>query len=264
MRHWCIGLIFLGIHLFLAAMPCSGGTPTPTGSKPDFQLAHPPDIVLPPMVYTGPIMDDIGMKPITYTGPDLSDITMDPIHFSKATLAVSPPPALSRSSVKSAKAATWQAAPIPGTPPGVKILSPKPGQTVTGSVLLDVKITGWQGTPDVELSWWWSAPAPAGQWPSTPKSMTVVSSLNGKTRVTIPASAFPKDGRWRVAAVVKVSDKQRVSDDVSFNLAGVMPPPGKTIIIKKKPKQTLPSGTVKKPVAGKRIQLRPVGPLQPR
>jgi len=260
MRHWRFGLIFIAIHLVLAVMPCWGDVPTPTGSMPDVQFANPPDLVLPPVVYAGPALDDLGMKPITFTGPDLSDITLDPIHFSKATLVVNQSPALTRSSVKTAKAAALPVAPIPGKTPGVKILLPKPGQSIKGSVVLEVKITGWQGTPGVDLSWWWSAPAPAGQWPPTPKSMTVVSSLNGKTRIIIPASAFPKYGRWRVAAAVKVTDNLRVSDDVSFNLAGIMKPAGNTIIMKKNTKQALPGGAVTKPAAGRRIQIRPVGP----
>lgn len=258
MRHWRIGLIFIAMHLFLAVLPCSAVVPTPTGGTADFQIADLPDIVLPLIVYEGPVLEDIGMKLISYTGPDLSDITLDPIHFSKATLAVNQAPTLSHSPVKAAKAVTLLSAPVPGATPGVKIISPKPGQTVMGSVLLEVQITGWQGTPVVDLSWWWSASVPAGQWPSTPKRIKVVSSLNGKTRVVIPASAFPEFGQWRVEAVVKVSDKLRVSDDVSFKLAGALRPHGKTVIMEKKPTQKLPGVTVQKPVAGQKRQLRPV------
>jgi hypothetical protein len=259
MRHWRIGLIFIiATHLFVAAMPCSGGVPTPTGDTPDIQF-HSSDIVLPPVVYTGPVLDDIGMKLISYTGPDISDITMAPIHFS-GTTGVNPSPALSRGPVKAAKAMTMQATRIPGIAPGVKILSPIQSQKVTGSVLLEVKITGWHGTPGVDLSWWWSPAAPDGQWPPTPKSMSVVSSLGGKTRIFIPASAFPKYGRWRVEAAVKISDNLRVSDDVSFDLAGMISPPGKAVIMKQTQKQMLPGGTAAKPAAARRLQPRPVGP----
>jgi hypothetical protein len=264
MRHWRIGLILIALHLFLGVLPCSGGVPTPGGGMPDVQFTPPSDIVLPPIVYTGPVLDDIGMKLISYSGPDLSDITMAPIHFSKAPLVVTPAATLSRDSVKAGNALTLPAAPIPGSSPGIKILSPLPGQKVMGSVLLEVKITGWQGTPGVDLKWWWSAATPAGQWPATPQSMSVVSSLKGKTRIYIPASAFPKYGRWRVEAAVKVSDSLTVSDDVSFNLAGIAKTPAKTVIMKQTPKQTpkqtLPDSTAPKPAAGKRIQLRPVAP----
>lgn len=258
MRHWRVGLIYIAMYLFLAAMPCSGGVPTPTGGKPDVQF-HPSDIVLPPVVYTCPVLDDIGMKLISYTGPDLSDITIAPIHFSGAT-GVNPSQALSRGPAKAAKAMTMQATRIPGISPGVKILSPIQGQTVKGSVLLEVKITGWQGTPGVDLSWWWSPAAPDGQWPPTPKSMSVVSSLGGKTRIFIPASAFPKYGRWRVEAAVKISNSLRVSDDVSFILAGMISPPGKAVIKKQTPKQMLPGGTAAKPAAARKLQPRPAGP----
>ena len=260
MRQWRISLIFMAIHLFLIVLPCSGGEPTPTGGTPDIQFANPPDIVLPPVVYTGPVLDDIGMKLISYTGPDLADITMNPIHFSEATPGGKQSPALATSRIKAAKAVTLSATRIPGVSPGVKIVSPIPGQKAMGSVLLEVKITGWRGTPGVDLSWWWSPAAPDGQWPPTPKSMTVVNSLNGKTRIFIPASAFPKYGRWRVEASVKVSDKLRVSDDVSFNLAGTISSPGKAMIMKQTQKKTLPGGTATKSGTGKRIQPRPVGP----
>ncbi len=256
MRHRRIGLIFIVMHFLLAAIPCSAVQPTPAGGVPEVQFANLPDIVLPPVVYTGPVLDDIGMKPIFYSGPDLSDITLDPIHFSKATLEVKPAANLSHGSITAVKTATR----IPGTTPGVKIVSPKPGQTVAGSVLLEVEVTGWQGIPGVDLSWWWSAPTPAGQWPPPPKSMTVVERLNGKTRIVIPAAAFPSSGLWRVEATVKVSDKLRVADDVSFKLAGNLIPQGKTAIIKQPAKQTLPGTAVTKPAASGRIQRRPVGP----
>lgn len=257
MRHWRIGLMMVAMQLFLAVMPCSAGQPITTGGMPDVQFTNPPDIVLPPVVYKGPVLDDIGMKLISYTGPDLSDITLDPIHFSKAALAVHPSPTLSSSSVKAAEGVKLPAAPIPGASPGVKIISPKPGQTVTGSVLLEVQITGWQGTPGVDLAWWWSAPTPSGHWPSTPKRMKVVSSLNGKTRIIIPASAFPEIGQWRVEAEIKVSDNLRVSDDVSFKLAGAMHPQNKTAIKKRSPKQILPGTALQKPAAGKKRTLLP-------
>jgi hypothetical protein len=260
MRQWRIGLIFIAMHIFLVVFPCSAGVPTPIGGTPDIQVANPPDIVLPPVVYTGPVLDDIGMKLISYTGPDLSDITMDPIHFTAATPGGNPSPALSPSRIKASKAVMLSATRIPGVSPGVKILSPAPGQKVTGTVLLEVKITGWRGTPGVDLSWWWSPAVPDGQWPPTPKSMTVVSNLGGKTRMFIPASTFPQSGLWRVEAAVKVSDNLRVSDDVSFKLAGIMSPPGKAIIMKQTLKKTLPGGTATKPAAGKRIQPRPVEP----
>jgi hypothetical protein len=252
MRHWRIGLIISAMQLFLAAVPCSADKPITIGGMPDVQFTNPSDIVLPPVVYKGPVLDDIGMKLISYTGPDLPDITLDPIHFSKADLAVKSSQTLSRSSVIAAKGVSLPVAPIPGTSPRVKIISPKPGQTVMGSVLLEVQITGWQGTPGVHLSWWWSAPAPAGHWPSTPKRTKVVSSLNGKTRIIIPASAFPEIGQWRVEAEIKVSDNVRVSDDVSFKLAGAMHPHGKTAIKKKHPKPTLPGTALKKPAAEKK------------
>jgi hypothetical protein len=257
MRHWRICLIIIAMQLFLPAVPCSAGKPTPAGGMPDVQFANLPDIVLPPIVYKGPVLDDIGMKLISYTGPDLSDITLDPIHFSKATLAVKPSATLTSSSAKAAEGVKWPVASIPGTSPGVKIISPKPGQTVMGNVLLEVQITGWLGTPGVDLAWWWSAPTPSGHWPSTPKRMTVVSSLNGKSRVIIPASAFPETGQWRVEAEIKVSDNLRVSDDVSFKLAGAMHPHNKTAIKKKNPKQTLPGTAVQKPDAVKKRTLLP-------
>jgi hypothetical protein len=151
---------------------------------------------------------------------------------------------------------------IPGVQPGLKILSPKPGQTFTGSVPLEVEITGWQGIPRIDLEWWWRAPTPAGQWPETPQGMTVVNHLDGKTRILIPSSAFPKSGLWRVKASVRMSDHQQVIDDVSFTLSELLKPVGKTGAIQIAPKPLTPGAAAVAPAAPKPLQPQPVAPAR--
>ena len=240
MRHRRHGLIFIALTFFLTVMPCQAGTPTPAGTMPDLQPMTVADITVAPIAYQGPTLSDIGMKLITYAGPDLTDLTVETIHFSGKTLAIAQKPSAVTSDSQSAMPIPVVLAPklIPGVQPGLKILSPKPGQTFTGSVPLEVEITGWQGVPRVDLDWWWSAPTPTGQWPATPQGMVVVDHLNGKTRIIIPPSAFPKSGLWRVKASVSVSANQQVIDDVCFTLSGILKQMGQPGAMQKTPKQT--------------------------
>lgn len=219
--------ITIMLGLLLTALPCLGGTPQPTGGSttPDVHPTHLPDITVGPIAYQGPALSDIGMKLIAYAGPDLPDITLAPIQFAHPTVALVKKPSLQKAATPSVNPNAIALAPqrIPGVAPGIKILSPMPGQTVAGSVLLEVAVTGWHGTPPVKLDWWWSPPSAPGKWPATPQGMTVVDRLDGKTHISIPRSAFPKAGLWRLEASVQVSDHQRVVDDVSFTLAGMLP-----------------------------------------
>ena len=137
-----------------------------------------------------------------------------------------------------------------------------PGQTVTGSVPLEVEITGWHGIPPVNLNWWWSPPSAAGQWPATPQGMTVVERLDGKTRITIPRSAFPKSGLWRLEASVRVSDHQRVADDVSFTLAGTLSPASTTGAKKRAPTKIAPVTVPNKTTTAPRVPALPT-PVRP-
>jgi hypothetical protein len=259
MRHRLYRLIFLTLTFLLAVIPCQGGSPTPAGTMPDLQAVAMADITVAPIAYQGPILSDIGMKLITYEGPELADLTVDAIHFSGKTLAIAQKPSAAQSVSPSAMSApvTRVPKPIPGVQPGLKILSPKPGQTFSGSVPLEVEITGWQGVPRVDLAWWWSAPTPAGQWPATPQGMTVVNYLNGTTRIMIPRSAFPKSGLWRLQTTVKLSDNQQIRDDVSFTLSGILKPTGKTGAMKLTPKQTPPSAMPTHPAATQKGQPLP-------
>lgn len=262
MRHCRRSLIYFALIFLLAGMPCLAGTPTPAGTMPDLQPMAMADITVAPIAYEGPELSDIGMKLIAYEGPELTDLTVETIHFSGKSLAIAQKP----SAVKSASPAPMSTPVllvprrIPGVQPGLKILSPKPGQTFTGSVPLEVEITGWQGVPRVDLDWWRSAPTPAGQWPATPQGMTVVDHLDGKTRITIPRSAFPKFGLWRVKASVRVSDTQQVIDDVSFTLSGMLKPTSKTGAMKLTPKQTAPSAMPTHPAAPQKVQPLPATP----
>ena len=199
------GLIYVVLIFLATGMPCLAGTPTPAGTMPDLQSVTMADITVAPVAYQGPTLSDIGMKLIAYEGPQLNDITVGPIQFSDKTLTIANKPTLKQATAPSAMSTSIAFVPklIPGVQPGLKILSPKPGQTFTGSVPLEVEITGWQGIPRVDLDWWWRAPTPAGQWPATPQGMTVVNHLDGKTRILIPASTFPKSGLWRVKASVR-------------------------------------------------------------
>ncbi|MBC2737865.1 MAG: hypothetical protein HF981_26130 [Desulfobacteraceae bacterium] len=262
MRHDRHGLIFFVLTFLLAGVPCLAGTPTPGGTMPDLQSVAMADITVAPIAYQGPILSDIGMKLITYEGPELTDITVNLIQFGDKTLTIANKPTLKQANGPSAMSTSIALVPklIPGVQPGLKILSPKPGQTFTGSVPLEVEITGWQGIPRVDLDWWWSAPTPAGQWPATPQGMTVVNHLDGKTRILIPASTFPKSGLWRVKASVKMSDHQQVIDDVSFTLSGMLKPTSKTGVIKLTPKQTTPSVMPTHPAAPQKVQPLPATP----
>ena len=159
-----IGYIFIALITLLAAVPCQGGEITPVGSTPTFQLADPPDITVAPIVYEGPQLSDIGMKLITYHGPDLSDITLDPIVFDNQSIAIAQKSDLQMAAAPPNRAGSVARAAqrLPGVQPRLRILSPQPGQTLTGSVPLEVEITGWQGVPRVDLDWWWSC-----VWPIT-------------------------------------------------------------------------------------------------
>jgi hypothetical protein len=262
MRHCRRSLIYFALIFLLAGMPCLAGTPTPAGTMPDLQPMAMADITVAPIAYQGPILSDIGMKLITYEGPELTDITVNPIQFSDKTLTIANKPTLKQANAPSAMSTSIALVPkpIPGVQPGLKILSPKPGQTFTGSVPLEVEITGWQGVPRVELDWWWSAPTPAGQWPATPQGMTVVDRLDGTTRIMIPRSAFPKSGLWRVQTTVKLSGNQKISDDVSFTLSGMLKPTSKTGAMKLTPKQTAPGVMPTPPAAPQKVQPLPATP----
>jgi len=229
---------------------------------PDLQPMTIADITVAPIAYQGPTLSDIGMKLITYEGPKLTDITVEAMHFSGKALAIAQKPSAVASDSQSAMAIPVVLVPklIPGVQPGLKILSPKPGQTFTGSVPLEVEITGWQGVPRVNLDWWWSAPTSVGQWPATPQGMAVVDHLNGKTRITIPPSAFPKSGLWRVKASVSVSANQQVIDDVSFTLSGILKQTGKAGAMKMPPKQTVPGAMPVHPAPTQKTQSLPTTP----
>jgi hypothetical protein len=260
-RQFFIGLMLM---MFLVVAPCRGDDPLPAGALPALPQAAVADITVAPIAYQGPILSDIGMKLITYEGPELADITVAPIQYTDKTVAISQKPPLGQTVSKSARPTPFALAPqlIPGVQPGLKILSPKPGQTFTGSVPLEVEITGWQGIPRVDLDWWWRAPTPAGQWPATPQGMTVVNHLDGKTRILIPASTFPKSGLWRVKASVRMSDHQQVIDDVSFTLSELLKPVGKTGAIQIVPKPLTPGAAAVAPAAPKPLQPQPVAPAR--
>jgi hypothetical protein len=262
MRHRPYSLIFITLTFLLTVMPCRGGTPTPVGNTPDLQSMTIADITVSPIAYQGPILSDIGMKFISYEGPDLKEITVQAIHFSGKALSIAAKPSSSKTASPSAMspAVVLVPRPIPGVQHRLKILSPKPGQTFTGSVPLEVEITGWQGVPRVDLDWWWSAPTPAGQWPATPQGMTIVNHLNGKTRIIIPSSAFPKSGLWRIKATVTVSDKQHVSDDVSFTLSGLLKQTSKAGATKMAPKQTAPGAMPVHPATTQKAPPLPATP----
>lgn len=264
MRHDRHGLIFFVLTFLLTGMPCLAGTPTPGGPMPDLQPVSVADITVDPIAYQGPILSDIGMKLIAYEGPELSDITVDVIQYTDKTMAIAPKPSVAQSISPLAikPPVNLIPKPIPGVQPGLRILSPKPGQTFTGSVPLEVEITGWQGVPRVDLDWWWSAPTPAGQWPATPQGMTVVNHLDGKTRILIPSSAFPKSGLWRVKASVRMSDHQQVIDDVSFTLSGMLKPTGKSGAMKLAPKKTAPNAMPVHPAATQKVQSLPAAPRE--
>jgi hypothetical protein len=204
------------------------------------------------------------MKLIAFEGPQLTDITVSPIQFSDKTLTIANKPTLKQANAPSPMSTPIALVPqpIPGVQPGLKILSPKPGQTFTGSVPLEVEITGWQGVPRVDLDWWWSAPTPAGQWPAPPQGMTVVDHLDGTTRITIPHSAFPQSGLWRLQTTVKLSDNQQIRDDVSFTLSGMLKPTGKTGAMKLAPKRTVPATMPAKPTAIQKLQPLPARPVE--
>jgi hypothetical protein len=239
-------------------------TPTGTSTMPDLQPSSLDDITLAPIVYQAPSLSDIGMKLITFEGPDLADITLDPIQFAPKTLGPAQTPVAAQSVTPSAASTPVVpiAQQIPGVQTGLKILSPKPGQRFAGSVPLEVEITGWQGIPRVNLSWWWSATVPAGQWPATPQEMTVVNHLDGKTRLVIPRSAFSKSGLWRVEASVKTGENQKVVKDVSFTLSGILKTTNQTGALKLTPKQTTPNAMPAHPAATQKVQSLPATPRE--
>lgn len=258
--------ITIMLGLLLTALPCLGGTPQPTGGSttPDVHPTHLPDITVGPIAYQGPTLSDIGMKLIAYAGPDLPDITVAPIQFAHPTVALVKKPSLQKAATPSVNPNAIALAPqrIPGVAPGIKILSPMPGQTVAGSVLLEVAVTGWHGTPPVKLDWWWSPPSAPGKWPATPQGMTVVDRLDGKTHITLPRSAFPKAGLWRLEASVQVSDHQRVVDDVSFSLAGMLPPKSASGAQKLLPKKIAPAPVPNQMTTAPRVPRLPA-PVRP-
>jgi hypothetical protein len=262
MPQWRTHLMLAVLLPWLMAIPCAGGPLTPVKTTPDVQLAALADITVTPIAYQGPVLSDIGMKLITYDGPQLADIAVAPIAFAHPTVSVVTPPSTAQTVAPAAKPAPVALIPqpIPGVPPGVKILSPKPGQKLAAGVPLEIAVTGWQGTPRVELDWWWSAPTAAGQWPATPQRMTVVDHLEGQTRLVIPRSAFPQPGLWRLEASVRLTDTRRVIDAVSFSLldafhgvhpSGTMDHPGTPAA--PVPKKPLPS-------AARAIHPLPVAP----
>ena len=179
---------------------------------------------------------------------------LEPVVFEGQNLSIAQQPAsqLSIASSPLAKSVALAAQRIPGVQPGLKILSPKPGQTFTGSVPLEVEITGWQGVPRVDLAWWWSPGTPQGQWPATPQGMTVMDHLKGQTRTVIPRAAFSQSGVWRVKAAVKLSDTQQVIDAVAFTLADTLKP--------MTPKQVVPGKAAHTPAATQNVQVRPASP----
>lgn len=261
MRHDHPGLIYLVLIVLVGAMPCLASTPVPTGAMPDLQPVPMADITLAPIIYQGPILSDIGLKLIAFEGPELVDITLDPIQFAPQTLSPAQTPAASLSlSPSTASTAALVAKQIPGVPPGLEILSPKPGQRFAGSVPLEVEITGWQGIPRVNLSWWWSAPVPAGQWPPTPQGMTVVDHLDGKTRLVIPRSAFSKPGLWRVEASVRIAENQWVADDVTFTVSEFLKPAGNPAAVQVAPQPAAPGAATVTPAAPKPLQRQPAAP----
>jgi hypothetical protein len=260
------GFFIIMLSIVLFALPCLGGTPQPTDSStmPDFHPTHLPDITVDPITYQGPTLSDIGMKLIAYEGPELGDITVDPIQYTHHIISPVQQPAIKQVGASSAKpkAINLVPQPIPGAQPGLRILSPMPGQTFSGSVPLEVEITGWQGVPPVNLAWWWSPSTAAGKWPATPQGMAVVDRLDGKTRITIPRSAFPKSGLWRLEASVRVSDHQRVVDDVSFTLAGMLQPTNTSGPPKVAPKTMTPVTTPNQTTTSSRVPARPT-PIRP-
>ena len=264
-RRLCFITIMLG--LLLTALPCPGATPQPTGSStmPDLYPTPLSDITVGPIAYQGPDLSDIGMKIIAYEGPELIDITVDPIQYTHYTISPVQQPTIKKADASSIKPGTITLVPQPiqGVQTGLKILSPMPGQTFSGSVPLEVEITGWQGVPPVDLAWWWSPPTAAGKWPATPQGMTVVERLDGKTRITIPRSAFPKTGLWRLEASVRVSDHQRVVDDVSFTLAGMLSPTNTSGTPKVAPKTIAPVTAPNQTTAAPRAPTRPMTPARP-
>ena len=264
-RRLCFITIMLG--LLLTALPCPGATPQPTGSStmPDLYPTPLSDITVGPIAYQGPDLSDIGMKMIAYEGPELLDITVDPIQYTHYTISPVQQPTLKKADASSAKlgAITLVPQPVPGVQTGLKILSPLPGQTYSGSVPLEVAITGWQGIPPVKLAWWWSPATAPGQWPATPQGMTVVDRLDGKTRITIPRSAFPKAGLWRLEASVRVSDHQRVVDDVSFRVAATLHPLNTSGKPKMAPQKVAPGVAPNKATAAPRAPTRPMTPARP-
>jgi len=208
----------IALLLLAAVSPCPANTLTIADKTTDLHLTTMPDITVGLIAYKGPTLSDIGMKPISYQGPLLSDITVGAIQYSGHIFAVAPAsPKVSPKASKIPLAITPQR--IAGVAPKLEILSPKPGQRFTGSVPLEVKITGWNGLPRVQFSWWWSADTSPGQWPATPQGIAVVDSIVGKSRIVIPRSAFPHAGTWRVRAMIPLSDMNRVVDDVYFSVS---------------------------------------------
>ncbi|MBN1142115.1 MAG: hypothetical protein JXB25_10050 [Deltaproteobacteria bacterium] len=264
MRHLCQGLTLLALLIFLTPIPSWSGPNSPAGTTPAYPFVNLPDIVVAPITYhgptladigmksityQGPTLADIGMKSITYQGPELTDLVLPSIHFSSQTLELAKAKTQARNLSQAATPTpvSQMAHLIPGATPRIKILSPQSGQGILGPVVVEVQLSGWQGIPPVDLSWWWNPPTPAGQWPAAPQRMTVVKSLNGTTRIVIPRSAFPKSGQWRLKAAVKVAANRQMIDDVSFTLAEIASQPGDSGLKKTAPKQLSPSTTVHKP-----------------
>lgn len=266
MHHLRHSLIWITLGIVLSAIPCLGGTPSPAGSgtMPDLYPTNLPNITVGPIAYQGPILSDIGMKLIAYEGPHLVDITVEPIQYTHPTVSLVKQPSMKKVNSLSAKPGAMAPVPqlIPGVQPDLKILSPMPGQTVTGSVPLVVEISGWHGIPSVDLNWWWSPPSAAGKWPATPQGMTVVEHLDGKTHITIPRSAFPKSGLWRLEASVRVSDHQRVADEVSFTLAGTLSPASATGTKKMAPTKLAPVSVPNKTPTAPRVPALPTPPTR--
>ena len=81
--------------------------------------------------------------------------------------------------------------------------------------------------------------------------------LDGKTRITIPRSAFPKAGLWRLEASVRVSDHQRVVDDVSFTVTGTLQPASTTGTKKMAPTKMAPVTVPTKTATAPRVPALP-------
>jgi len=253
MRFHGLHIVAIVLTVLLSAPQGRAAAPGPS-QAPDTTLQPKtvPTITTAPVTYEGVQLADITTAPVTYEGVQVADITTAPVTYSGEKLgfklsliakAAKIQPGTSASLTKPARR-------LPGVEAGLAITSPHSGQEVAGSVPLAVKITGWQGVPQVRLKWWWVPPAADGQWPSAPQGVMVVDAMNGKTELTIPRSAFPKSGRWRVEASVALSANQSVKADTTFILSGKTFQLGKAQAVQHKAKPMPLSAAKVKPAAG--------------